>query len=361
MAKEIKKTQEGGHQVPSLPQNEGYTYRATDILSDEALLKKFGESFIDSRRCYPEPEYTLKYKGVGCLALGNLTGIIGKPKTGKSFIEVILIASMLGYIEFGFETQLGEDDMIVLMDTDQSPIYSARIKRRIQRLMGWNPEENQNRLLFLNARKMSVEERLELLDSVLRTLKPKVFVIDNIAHIAGSFNNEESSREFIEMMVKKAEENNCLIIAVLHENKGATDSNPKGHLGSMLTESAVDILQAKKDDKAHRHTLRHYLARDRNIEDITYMINEYGLPELTEKVSEEVKRQKVEEEQRNRWENFNKVFDNYPVPINYNTLKNAYCKVTQLGETTAKKHISKTLEEGHIRKTDAGLYEIASF
>lgn len=354
-------TQEGESPRLDLPQNESFPYKVTNILSDDLLTMKFGDNFIDSRKSYPEPEYTLKYKGVGCLALGNLTGIIGKPKTGKSFIEVILIASMLGYQEFGFETQLGEDDLIVLMDTDQSPVYSARIKRRIQRLMGWNPEENQNRLLFLNARKMSVDERLELLDSVLKSLKPKVFVIDNIAHISGSFNNEESSRAFIEMMVKKAEENNCLIIAVLHENKSTTDSNPKGHLGSMLAESAVDVLQAKKDDKTHRHTLHHYLARDRNIEDICFLINEFGLPELTEKVSEEAKRLKAVEEQNNRWMVFNEILDRYTVAISYTTLKNAYREATKLGETTAKAHIAKTLEEGHIRKTDAGLYEIAPF
>lgn len=317
---------------------------------------KAGEEFIDSTRHYEEPTYVLSRDGIGLMPLSNLSIVSAKAKQGKTWLQVILAASMLGCQDFDFQ-RLVSDVRILYIDTDQQYSQTARMKKRIQRLAGLPLNENQDELMVINIRKMSAEERKTELARLVTEYRPTVVFVDNLLHLESNFNDPVSSRAFVDMLLKLVDEYQCLLIGVIHENKSQADSNSKGHVGTMTDESASDKLKVSRDADSGKMTVSHVLSRDRNIDDFSFIISDEGLPIMSATFKDIERRRKEEEERVMRWKVFQDILTDH-LPMTNRDLVTEYKLRTKYGDTKAQEDIKKTLRETFICKNDDGLYMI---
>lgn len=345
---------EGEHQLLGLPENEGYTLKVNNILDLNGYQPKDGEEFIDSTRKYAEPEYVLEKDGIGLMPLSNLTIISAKAKQGKTWLQVILAAAMLGDNSFGFKCLI-EDMKILYIDTDQQSSQTARLKRRIQRLAGIPVNENQAELMVVNIRKMSTEERKAELNRLIEEFQPTVVFVDNILHIESDFNDPVHSRQFVDMLLKLVDAYHCLLIGVIHENKSQNDTNSKGHVGTMTDESACDKLKASRDTETGVFTISHVLSRDRTIEDFGFVISDEGLPVLETTAKEQKRQKKAAEERSQREQLFKSIFNEHLYGLSKSDLVAELTRNAGYKKSNAYKVIDKAVEEGTLQTTDDGL------
>lgn len=327
-------------------------------LLDATLRKRFPESFIDSEQCIPEPECTLTVNDVKIGALCNLMGISGHAKVGKSTLIAIILASMLGCSRFGMKSLLPPDARVLITDSDQATYYTARMKRRVQRMLGWPTDENQDRLVAMNLRRTAAEERLKAVTDMMQTMRPNVVVIDNIAHYGVDINDSLGSRRLVDELCRMAEVYRCLIIVVLHSNKAQEDTNMKGHLGSMVQESCSDVIQVRHPSGSPTHEAVHLFSRDQNFGKIAFQFGDDGLPVLCETVRQMEERARMQAALDECRGNMSALL-NGRLPISYTQLKTDYMSRFSVGETKAKEQIKLAAENNFITKTDAGLYALA--
>ena len=320
------------------------------------FIETHPECVIDSTCEYPRPDYLLYQNGVGFAAKGNILALKGKAKAGKNFSEALLIASLLGCEKFGLKSGLGKKTIRVIHeDTDQHHYHTALTKQRVQRLLGWNAKENQSELTFVNTRNMDAKGRKLCLLRVIKEEHPDVMILDNALHIYSDFNDPTGSRKFVDELITLADENNCLLMVVLHENKSSGDSNMKGHLGTMLAESASDVFEVVKD--GNKHYLKHVTSRDKSIEPITFIINDEGLPQLATSAAME-KKEKMEAEKRTqRNKAFAEILDG-GVIMTYGELVSAFCDNMNCGTTKAAEDLKSAVEEEIVTKTDDRQYHL---
>lgn len=325
------------------------------VQMDDVLRQRFPGAFIDSELYFPEPEYTLSVDDTPIAARANLLGISGHAKAGKTTALTMIVASLLGDKRFRMRSLLPPDARVLITDSDQSSFFSARVKRRIQRMLGWPTDKNQDRLAMMNLRRIAAEERLSAVCQMMETLKPAVVVVDNVAHFGVDINDSQGSRQLVDELCRLAETHNCLIIVVLHTNKSAEDTNMKGHLGSMVQEACSDILQVRHPSGSPTHEIVHLFARDACFGRLAFQFGADGLPILTETAREMEEKARVqaavEECQRNMLTLLNGC-----LPMTYTTLKTDYMNRFGVGETKAKEQIKLASENNFISKTDAGLY-----
>lgn len=317
-------------------------------LKKPTFLESLGENVIDSTHVYPKPNYLLYQDGTGFAASGNIMAIKGKAKAGKNQTEAIIIASLLGCEDFDLTSGLrSANRKIIVEDTDQHSFHTSLTKQRVQRLLGWETTENQSELTFINARRMRADERMTCLRKAITEVHPDVMVVDNVLHIESNFNDPSASRTFVDELIRLADENDCLLIVVLHENKSSADSNMKGHIGTMLGESATDVLEILKDGSQHH--IKHVVSRDKPIEPITFIINDNGLPQLAKAAAQEKKEQKELERQIQRNKAFTEILDG-GVLLSYTELVSAYRDKVFCGNTKAEDDLKLAVNDGVILK-----------
>jgi hypothetical protein len=204
----------------------------------------------------PPDEVCLVIADIPIAARGNLTALQGKSKVGKSAVVAAILgaAQRANYATQGDTLQIGwhgeGQGAIVHLDTEQSPAdWHALVSRSVKRS---GMAAVSDRLVSVPIVRFARSERLKLLEGILKHEMDAqgtidLVVIDGIADLCTSPNDEAESLELVSQLMALAHTYAAPIIAILHENPASEQGKTRGHLGSELNRKAFANLRIDKD------------------------------------------------------------------------------------------------------------------
>ena len=230
---------------------------------DELLARAYALQF-DENDPPPPDETCMSIGEIPIAARGNLTVIQGKSKVGKSAV----ISAVLGAAQRGNRTLTGDTlciewngesaGLILHIDTEQSRAdWHALVCRGVHRA---GTGKASSRLVSLPLIPFNRAQRLRILRLALAhelPLKGKIdaVILDGIADLCTSPNDEAEALELVGTCMALAQEYHCPIFCVLHENPGTETGKTRGHLGSELNRKAFANIKVEKDAETSISTI----------------------------------------------------------------------------------------------------------
>ena len=219
------------------------------IKSQEELELEFLQQFELDPEIADEPiQPSFRIGDVDILPLGDVAGIKGLAKSAKTMFDVILMAAAMRGEYMGVQCLL-EKPRILFADTEQHPRNVRAVYRRaclIARIDGRVRHENLNMMhlrLADDAKQMQKAIFLKI-----EHFRPQIVFVDGVADLIGDFNDVTESKSVITRLSQIALKFNCCIVLTLHTNPDQ-DSKMRGHLGTILTQKASDVISCKKDKR----------------------------------------------------------------------------------------------------------------
>jgi len=250
------------------------------------LLAELERAYIDPTEDIPPPEIALSigstpYNRSTIGTMGNLSMIIGKAKSKKTFFVSIALAAASSSADVlgKFRGHLPTDRRTVLFfDTEQGRQDVQTVVKRICRMMGKDAPTN---FKAYGLRKYSPAERVELIRTAIANEPNLGFVvIDGARDLVTSINDEEQATALSSHFLKWTEEKQFHLMTVLHQNKG--DNNARGHLGTELVNKAQTVLSVTKDEASGFSIVESEFSRYKDPEPFAFDIDGDGLPRLVE-------------------------------------------------------------------------------
>lgn len=225
-------------------------------------------------------EFLFKMFKKPCFARGELVGVSGKAKSGKTFVCSILMALC-------FRNQVLSVDRIeprrlhvLWYDTEQSEESTQDIlKNRILPMTGLSESQFPKELFdVFNVRGEPYSERLPLLETAVSRYKPDLVILDGIRDLVADINDGVVAQEVVERLMHLASEQRCSIVCVLHQNKSVEDRNLRGWIGTELKNKAFEVYECSKSSErifawAQTDT-RKYDIPDK----LKFAVNDQGIP-----------------------------------------------------------------------------------
>lgn len=223
------------------------------ITDDDRLLESLR---ITHDRDLPPMQFLFRIFGRPCFPRGELVAITGKAKSGKTLFNSILMACCVQEEVLQVQRPLDDVDGIwqcppircLWYDTEQSEQSTQDIlKNRILRLISnTNFTNYTNHFDVFNVRSLHYEERLRLFKTAVRKFHPDLVVLDGARDLLTDINDGIRAQEIVEDLMKLAQQVNCCMVCVLHQNKGAEDRNPRGWIGTELMNKAFEVYSCEK-------------------------------------------------------------------------------------------------------------------
>lgn len=273
------KDKKGSIQVLDLNNEYNNVINGTRKLTNRELLES---AEIDPFETIFKPPSILTIDGVSYGTLGNFSCITGKSKSKKTFFLTMLIASVLDD-EYSFPRFKSEvpGTNVLHFDTEQSKYHTQLVAKRVINLLDKRDIVSNYKCYCL--RPFNANERIDLIEEAINNTDDlKLVIVDGIADLIIGYNNEDEAIKVISKFMKWTAEKNIHIITVVHQNKG--DNNAKGHLGSLILQKAETVLSIEKDNDISTVIPTH--SRGIDIEPISFVVDEYGLPKIVDYVAD---------------------------------------------------------------------------
>ncbi len=247
--------------------------REIETSGTDLLNKAYALKFTPEKVPPPDETSLLLGEDYPIASKGNLTGIQGKSKAGKSaVVSAILAAALLGDRKnegdrLGFSWKGTSAGAVVHVDTEQSPSDWHALVRRGFRRSGL---ENSERLVSFPLVLFSRAERMKILRGVLkREVIEKgsidLVIVDGIADLCTSPNDEAEALALVSELLAMSHEFNVPIVCIIHENPGSDSHKTRGHLGSELNRKAFANLIVDKESTTGISTMYGTEMRKRDI------------------------------------------------------------------------------------------------
>ena len=225
-------------------------------------------------------EFLFKMFKKPCFARGELVGVSGKAKSGKTFVCSILMALC-------FRSQVLSVDRIeprrlhvLWYDTEQSEESTQDIlKNRILPMTGLSESQFPKELFdVFNVRGEPYSERLPLLETAVSRYKPDLVILDGIRDLVADINDGVVAQEVVERLMHLASEQRCCIVCVLHQNKSVEDRNLRGWIGTELKNKAFEVYECSKSSErifawAQTDTRKYDIPNK-----LKFAVNDQGIP-----------------------------------------------------------------------------------
>lgn len=265
---------------------------------------------IRSSPLLPPVKTILSVNDVSVIEANDFYMIKGKPKSGKgSIVKALICAILVG--QWGPVKAFIKNMKILYIDTEQKPQDCQSILLYAKELSGVTDEYLDDHVMLFAVRKRDRDKLADDLMMLATTWKPQMIIIDGLADFINSFNDEIESSQLIHRLLCICEENDCAIIGLIHENKAIDDTNAKGHLGTIGTQKAANVIEARKigdiikvcsSEARHKSMPDWYLAYDDNgmLIDGTELFNSYvssrteSLREANKAKSEQMKKERLD-------------------------------------------------------------------
>jgi len=271
-------------------------------LSPVALLLE--QLRITPDKQLPKMDFLFQLFGRPCFPRRELVAVTGKAKSGKTFVTSMLIAVGAspqpspkgeGVKRFGETLQRTREQPLRVLwyDTEQSDESTQDIlKNRIQTLIKTNtnqtsdlfnpPAEQENNIDVFNVRSVAWKDRRQLLLEAVSHYGPDLVIVDGIRDLVNDINDGVLAQEVMEELMHLADERNCSIVCILHQNKGSEDHNLRGWIGTELMNKAFEVYACEKLMPQRIFKVEQTLTRKYDIEQQLYFeVDPEGLPRLT--------------------------------------------------------------------------------
>jgi hypothetical protein len=367
--------------LPDLPSEEDARQQRMDEIRPYLL---------DATRNYPEPFYTLEYKGVPMAPLGGIQAISGQKKNGKTFLVVQLMAALLGvnservkkYLpglrvpERTLE-HLGHLPKVLWVDTEMEELNSAKVLRRVHWLCDVQMDKPFERFNVLWLRSVAdtkdanggVTEkahakRYRIIKNAIDILEPDVVFIDGIRDIIGDFNDNEASSSLVLDLMSIAQERGICIWNTLHMNprpRNDDESKMRGHLGTELGNKITDTLVSikHKQDGQVWFTVKQDDARDKDLEDWEFIVNDaagsLGIPQMRNVLTADEQEEAKLQQQRIEADDYFKLYHWTPIGATYTDLEK-FLRQKGCGGRKVSILFDIAMEAGIIYKTEKRKY-----
>ena len=255
-----------------------------------SLFEQLERARITAQSAIPPHEFLYRWHGVPCFAKGELVAVTGKAKSGKTYLNSILMAAAgLEQVHasaagcrrgslLGLE-RISEAPMrVVWIDTEQSEDTTCEILRdRIGAMMG--EAANEDTFHVFNLRRIPWQERILLVLSAIAVCKPDIVIFDGIRDVVGDINNYEEAQKVIGQLLAVASEYRTCIVCVLHQNKAVEDKTLRGALGTELQNKSFETYECTKNPDTRIFTIRQVATRKYDMASrIDFCVDKEGLP-----------------------------------------------------------------------------------
>ena len=260
-------------------------------LSPVALLLE--QLRITADKQLPKMDFLFQLFGRPCFPRRELVAVTGKAKSGKTFVTSMLIACCVIRDVLSFHRSCDNPLRVLWYDTEQSDESTQDIlKNRIQTLIKANinqtndlfnpPPSVENNIDVFNVRSVSWKDRRQLLLEAVSHYGPDLVIVDGIRDLVNDINDGVLAQEVMEELMHLADEQNCCIVCILHQNKGSEDHNLRGWIGTELMNKAFEVYACEKLMPKRIFMVEQTLTRKYDIEQQLYFeVDQQGLPRLT--------------------------------------------------------------------------------
>lgn len=251
---------------------------AVELGKEKTEVQEGGKSYLkyvlDLSLPTNETKYMLSIGGIDTIPSGELIGVKGRAKMGKSQFGYYLISVLLAGQSRGTVRPLQARYKVLLFDTEQSKESLKKCCQRALRYAGLPDDNNDVRFMPFFLRPFSVEERRAVISDAIEGERPDIVFIDGVRDLLHDFNSLEQSGDLIQWLMTLISDFGCTIVCVLHQNKAKDDANMRGHLGTELLNKLSDCFEVSKKDGAFMVTC----TDSRNVVcgDVAFSINAKG-------------------------------------------------------------------------------------
>ena len=247
---------------------------------DEQRLRELEAFRITPLKELPPVEFLFRLHGRPCFARGELTGLSGKAKSGKTFVCSILMALCFRNEVLSLQRIEPTRLHVLWYDTEQSDESTKDILcQRICQMTGIQQDQFPSEQFdVFNVRQKPVIERLPSLEVAVRYRKPDLVILDGLRDLVSDINDGIIAQNVMERLMHLASEHHCAIVCVLHQNKSIEDHNPRGWIGTELKHKAFEMYECAKSSEriftwAQTDTRKYDIP-----EALSFAVNEEGIP-----------------------------------------------------------------------------------
>lgn len=255
-----------------------------------------------------EMDFLFRIFGKPCFPRGELIAVTGKAKSGKTLFTSILMACCVCdevlQVQRPFTDVDGTWQSLPLRclwyDTEQSEQSTQDILRnRVLQLItttnlthptnhSWSEEQSvssvqsvvESQFDVFNVRSLHYEKRLQLFEAAIHKYHPDLVLLDGVRDLLADINDGVKAQEIVERLMKLAQETECCLVCVLHQNKGAEDRNLRGWIGTELMNKAFEVYSCEKAKPENIFVVEQTHTRKYDLGELLFfrMDDETGLP-----------------------------------------------------------------------------------
>ena len=249
-------------------------------------LQRLEQQRITPNSLIPKRRFLFEMFDKPCFARGELVGITGRAKSGKTFFTSMLMALGVCNEVMGIRRIDPKPLRVLWMDTEQSEESTQEILcDRIMKLWQRNMPDGESIDNFpsdmfdiFNVRADAWQDRLPLLETAIKEYQPDLVILDGIRDLVNDINDGILSQRVIERLMHLASETECCIVSVLHQNKASDDKNLRGWIGTELTYKSFEVYECSKDSD-RIFSVKQTMTRKYDIIDILqFVVDAEGLP-----------------------------------------------------------------------------------
>lgn len=256
---------------------------------------------ITEKSDIPNMQFLFKIFGIPCFPRRELVAVAGKAKSGKTFFLSLLMAACIKDQLMTIErlpplTPEGEPPeegakapplKVLWYDTEQSEQSTQDILvNRISPLVSEDERPMiSEHINAFNVRLFSWEDRLKMFEQAIPCLKPDLVILGGVRDLISDINDGKEAQRITEQLMVLAQNNDCCIVCVLHQNKSDSDRNLRGWIGTELTNKVFEVYSCEKlrDSKTFKVEQTHTRKFDLE-QELYYKVNrDSGLPVMSEK------------------------------------------------------------------------------
>lgn len=184
--------------------------------------------------------------------------INGLPKSRKTtYMQFFIASALTGGNMFGIKVNINVNDLVLLIDTEQSLYDFTRQIKTLKHLINSNSlPSNFEAYLF---RQFDPDIVLNSMYVLIKEKQPRLIFLDNLTELVLNFNDPVESKKIVQFLKKITTEFNCVIVALLHLGKGNLQS--LGNLGSYTDRGASSVLKVVADKDTGTSTLEASMLR----------------------------------------------------------------------------------------------------
>lgn len=266
--------------------------------------------------------------------------ISAKQKQGKSLSTYAMAQALLSGMPFDTLTPTEQPNMVMVFDMEMSATTLLnRVKSQVLRL-----GKHSKRFVVYPLKAKSIADRIAMINNKVNQYHPDIIIIDQCAKLVANGNDLAESNGICDWLDKLSIGRSVWV--VMHENKGADDTNMKGHLGSFLSYSAVEAYSVNRKEGVF--TINYREGRDTDSDNalpIHFAVDTNGAIIDANAIARE-----AQERERQAWvKNFAEIFGDNATMRSVDIIKRI-CEKEGLEERSAKTKIATAKSIGAIRK-----------